>query len=276
MRVGLAGLPLIAGEPGRQRFSLKLPMEENDDKNGKKNGVWLKLSLLILLITLAAFLYKTGFVTLFFNKERIVHFLESLGPLSFIGFILLQAAQVVLAPIPGEVTGIIGGYTYGPVLGVVLSTIGLITGSFIAFSLSRALGRPFVDKFIDKKLMDRFDYLLHHKGLFLIFMLFLIPGFPKDYLCFILGLGHLTKSEFLVVSSVGRLFGTILLTLSGGYIRCHQYGRLSILAGIAIIIVFLALLLRDKIEGLLRTLHLKHYKKPIHRKGHPSGVRNNH
>ena len=50
--------------------------------------------------------------------------------------------------------------------------------------------------------MERFDYLLHHKGAFLVFLLFLIPGFPKDYLCYMLGLGHLTTLEFLAIASV--------------------------------------------------------------------------
>ena len=140
-------------------------------------------------------------------------FLNSLGPLSFVGFIILQAIQVIAAPIPGEVTGFIGGYLYGIVIGIVLSTIGLTIGSWAAFTLSRVLGRPFVEKFIKKKTIERYDYLLHHKGAFLVFLLFLIPGFPKDSLCYILGLGHLTTKEFLIISTVGRFAGTVLLTL---------------------------------------------------------------
>lgn len=116
-------------------------------------------------------------------------FLDSLGPLSFLGFIFLQVVQVVAAPIPGEVTGLLGGYLYGSLLGVILSTIGLTIGSYIAFALARTFGRPFVDRLVDRKTMSRFDYLLHHKGAFLVFLLFLIRGFPKDYLCYILGLG---------------------------------------------------------------------------------------
>lgn len=168
---------------------------------------------------------------------------------------------MVVAPIPGEVTGLLGGILYGPYLGVLLSTIGLMTGSYIAFALSRTFGRPFVEKFVDKKTMKRFDYLLHHKGAFLVFLLFLIPGIPKDYLCYILGLGHLTTAEFLLIGGTGRLFGTILLTLGGTYIRHHQYGRFFILAGIAIVVIFLAMAYRDKLERLFRTLHIISYKK---------------
>ncbi len=205
--------------------------------------------------------YETGLIRFFLNREKLLHFLDSLGPLAFVGFILLQVAQVVLAPIPGEVTGLLGGYLYGPFLGVLLSTIGLTLGSYIAFALARIFGRPFVERFVDKSTMSRFDYLLHHKGAFLVFLLFLIPGFPKDYLCYILGLGHLTTMEFLVIGGTGRLFGTILLTLGGSYIRHHQYGRFSILVGAALIVVFVAMAYRDKLERWFRIWHIRDYKK---------------
>lgn len=150
---------------------------------------------------------------------------------------------------------------YGPLLGVLLSTIGLTIGSYIAFALARAFGRPFVEKFVDAGTMKRFDYLLHHKGAFLIFLLFLIPGLPKDYLCYILGLGHLSTLEFLVIGGTGRLFGTILLTLGGTYIRHHQYMRFSFLVGAALITVFLAMAYRDKLEKWFRIWHIVDYKK---------------
>jgi uncharacterized membrane protein YdjX (TVP38/TMEM64 family) len=190
-----------------------------------------------------------------------IAFLDSLGPLSFVGFILLQVTQVVAAPIPGEVTGLLGGFLYGPFLGVVLSTIGLTIGSYIAFALARAFGRPLVDRLVDRRVMKRFDYLLHHKGAFLVFLLFLIPGFPKDYLCYILGLGHLTTMEFLVIGGTGRLFGTILLTLGGTYIRHHQYLRFFVLTGVAIVVVFIAMAYRDKLERLFRKWHVISYRK---------------
>lgn len=173
----------------------------------------------------------------------------------------MQVTQVVAAPIPGEVTGLLGGFLYGPILGVILSTIGLTIGSYMAFALSRAFGRPFVERFVNKTIIKRFDYLLHHKGAFVIFLLFLIPGFPKDYLCYMLGLGRLSTMEFLVIGGSGRLFGTTLLTLGGTYIRHHQYGKFFILTGIALIVVLIAMAYRDKIERLFRIWHIKGYKR---------------
>lgn len=233
-------------------------MSENRIVTPNKNSLWFRLTALIFLfLCITAVLYKTGFFSFFFHEDRILAFLDSLGPLSFIGFIAIQAAQVVFAPIPGELTGLVGGYVYGPFLGVLLSTMGLIIGSFMAFALSRALGRPFVERFVHQSIMDRFDYLLHHKGLFVVFLCFLMPGFPKDYLCFVLGLGHLSTVEFLAVSSVGRLFGTTLLTLSGGYIRDHEYEKLLLLIVLATLCMGTALFFRKKLECLFRSLHAR-------------------
>jgi len=211
--------------------------------------------LLLFIAGSTLILYATGLISFFLNKEKMTIFLNSLGPLSFIGFIFLQASQVIISPIPGEVTGIIGGFLYGKFLGILLSTIGLTIGSWTAFSLSRWLGGPFVEKFVRKETINRYDYLLHHKGAFLVFLLFLIPGFPKDLLCYILGLGHLSTKEFLAISTVGRFMGTVLLTLGGDYIRHHQYYRFSVLLGIAIIFLFLSLVYRDKIEKFFRRWH---------------------
>jgi uncharacterized membrane protein YdjX (TVP38/TMEM64 family) len=218
-----------------------------------KNRIWLKLFILIAIVGGFSFiLYKTGLIGFFLSKEKIATFLNSLGPLSFIGFIILQAAQVIISPIPGEVTGLIGGFLYGKIIGTIISTIGLTIGSLVAFSLSRYFGRPFADKFIKKETMDRYDYLLHHKGAFLVFLLFLVPGFPKDYLCYILGLGHLSTKEFLIISTLGRFMGTVLLTFGGDYIRHHQYYRFSILLGIAIVFILLSMVYRDRIEKYLK------------------------
>lgn len=238
-----------------------------NSQNKTKIHVWLRLfALFFLIVGLIILAYKSGFIPTSreeygIMENRLHDFLRQLGPYAFLGFILLQASQVIIAPIPGEVTGVIGGMFYGPYLGVILSTVGLTIGSYVAFSLSRFLGRPFVEKFIKKKTMERYDYLLHHKGAFLVFLLFLIPGFPKDSLCYILGLGHLTRKEFLIISTVGRFAGTVLLTLGGSYIHNQQYYRFFILLGTAVVAVFLSMAYKDKLERLFRIWHVTSRRK---------------
>ena len=122
------------------------------------------------------------------EQKSLAEFLTSLGSYSPTFFILLQALQVVIALIPGELTGIVGGYVYGVSFGFIFSTLGLALGSLVAFELARILGRPFVEKFVNQKLIKKFEFLTSDAGATLCFLLFLLPGFPKDVLCYLLGL----------------------------------------------------------------------------------------
>lgn len=230
---------------------------------GSRQHIWMNLFVFLLICGLLTWvLYETDLIRLFTNREYLEQFLSRLNPAATVFvFVVLQSLQVVFAPIPGEATGLVGGILFGEFWGVVYSTIGLTIGSYMAFSLSRRFGQPFVDRFVSKTLIEKFDYLLHHKGAFLVFLLFLIPGVPKDALCYILGLGHLSTIEFLVIGTTGRLFGTVLLTLGGTYIRHEEYQKFWILTAVAIVVVILAMLFRERIERILRMLHIRDYKR---------------
>ena len=225
------------------------------------NRVWVKLLLfLFFVLGFAALLHWMGGIGFFFDRARITGFLESLGPWNFVGFIFLQIVQVVAAPIPGEITGFLGGFLYGPFLGILLNTIGLTAGSIIAFQLSNTFGKPVVERLVDPRILSRFDFLLKHEGAFLVFLLFLLPGFPKDYFCYILGLGRLSLAEFTVISATGRLLGTIMLTFGGSFLRQKRYTELSLLAGAALAVIVLVLLCRGPLERWFKALHEKKRK----------------
>ncbi len=181
------------------------------------------------------------------RRERIIRFLISLGPYSSAVFILLQALQVVVSPIPGELTGVVGGYVYGKLFGFILSTLGLTLGSWVAFELSSILGRPFVEKFVNKKVLEKFNFLTTNIGATICFLLFIIPGFPKDILCYILGLSGMRLSTFLIVSTIGRIPGTYLLTIQGASIRSEEYSTAVLFMVISAAILFLAYLYRMRL-----------------------------
>ncbi|MGE5310534.1 MAG: TVP38/TMEM64 family protein [Nitrospirota bacterium] len=180
------------------------------------------------------------------------NFIKSFHPYDEFVFILFQILQVVFAPIPGEVTGLIGGYLYGPVLGTIYSTVGLTVGSWLAFMLARFLGLPFVEKAVNPEILKKYDYVMEHQGAIVSFILFLIPGFPKDYLCYIMGLSHMKLWTFLIISTVGRLFGTMLLSMSGSYVRSNHYVGLLVLLGAGGVFVLLAYLYRERWIDMLR------------------------
>lgn len=168
------------------------------------------------------------------DKEKIQAFLKAAGPLGPLLFIVTQALQVVLAPIPGEATGFIGGFLFGVAPGLVYSTIGLTVGSILAFLLGRWLEEHFVARVVRPETLKKFDFLIERQGTLIAFFLFLLPGFPKDYLCFILGLSNMSLRLFVVMVTVGRLPGTLMLTLQGAQVYKGNYYVTFILFGLCL------------------------------------------
>lgn len=210
-------------------------------------------------LALYVLIYHSDIYLAFFDRKRLSAFVKSFGSLSPLIFIALQIFQVLFAPIPGEVTGLLGGFLYGKFFGVLYSTIGLGIGSWLAFIFARYAGQPLVERIVSPKILDRFDYLMAHQGAWIAFLLFLIPGFPKDYLCYILGLGHMNLKTFLIISTVGRFLGTVLLTIQGTLVREKNYLMLGLVIGLSLLFLLVAFLLRGKIENYLRN-HKSHGK----------------
>ena len=208
----------------------------------------------LVLGGIAYLLYVHGFIDYFTDRHRLLTFIhEHRANAAFI-FIGLQILQVVAAPVPGEVTGFVGGVFFGTASGILYSTIGLALGSWLAFVLARLAGRPLVEMVVNAETIKRYDYVMKHKGLFLAFLMFLIPGFPKDILCYLLGLGHMRQRDFLLVSTSGRLLGTTLLTLGGTFFRDRHYGALFTLIGFSILLILLTMIYRENIEQWFRRL----------------------
>ncbi len=211
--------------------------------------------ILLVFIILSTYLFIHYDLYVYFaSQRRAITLIDSFHPYDELVFIGLQILQVVAAPIPGEVTGLIGGYIYGACMGTVYSTIGLTIGSWIAFALARFFGLPLVEKAVKPAIIKKYDYFLEHRGLFVSFLLFLIPGFPKDYLCYIMGVSHMKTWHFLGISTAGRLLGTILLSVSGSCARNNQYIELLLIAGVSCLLLVIAYFYRDK---LLETLKSK-------------------
>lgn len=202
---------------------------------------------LVAFFSVGAYLFLHFDLHVFFSdREEAARRITSFDPYDEIIFISLQILQVIFAPIPGEVSGFIGGYLYGPFLGTVYSTIGLTIGSWLAFLLARIFGLPLVERVVKPETLRKYDYVLEHKGVFIAFFLFLIPGFPKDYLCYILGLSHMRAATFLVISTAGRLLGTIMLSAFGSCARNNQFMPLAGLLAFTGCCLFVAYLYREK------------------------------
>lgn len=188
------------------------------------------------------------------DKEKTTELIRSFGYFAPLAFIGVQVLQVVFAPIPGEATGFLGGYLFGVLPGFLYSTVGLTAGSYLAFQLARLLEESFVEAIVSKEVLKKFDFAAKENGVIISFLLFLIPGFPKDYLCFILGLSPMPLKIFLVITAAGRMPGTMMLSLQGANVYSHDYTLFFLLLGISILLGLLVIIYRDPIYEWLKRL----------------------
>jgi uncharacterized membrane protein YdjX (TVP38/TMEM64 family) len=186
------------------------------------------------------------------DHHQLKGLIVSFGPYSPLAYILLQTLQVVVAPVPGGAVEFLGGYLFGVKVGFLYSMIGLVLGSWIAFSLARIFEKLAVERFVSLQTRKKFDYLIEREGVILSFLLFLIPGFPKDALCYILGLTPMHFGIFLIIATVGRIPGTLLACLQGGKAFEHHYSTFLILLGISALVILAFYIYHEEIHHLIK------------------------
>ena len=191
---------------------------------------------------------------LYQDHEEFKKVISSHGAYAPLAYILLQILQVVIAPIPGGAVEFLGGVLFGVKAGFTYSIIGLTLGSWLAFSLARIFEKVAVEKFVSKETRNKFDYLVEHEGVILSFILFLLPGFPKDALCYILGLTPMHLGIFLIISTIGRIPGTLMATLQGAKAFEHQYYTFGILMGASVLIILVFYIYHEEIHNLVKRL----------------------
>lgn len=191
------------------------------------------------------------------DREKVKQFISAFGhgaPLVFMG---MQILQVVLAPIPGEATGFIGGYLFGTIEGFAYSSLALAAGSWINFAIGRYLGKRFVRRWIPADKWQRFDHLLKRQGAIVLLILFIFPGFPKDYLCLFLGITAIPLKAFLLIASIGRMPGTLMLSLQGEFLFQKNYTVFAVVLGITVVAAVLSIRYRNKIYRWMEKLNGK-------------------
>ena len=191
-----------------------------DDKSGKRKKVIRIVSLCILVAVMIFVTIICIPIVKMLSTEEGRAGLERLVDSNFLlgvcVYMFLQVLQVLVALIPGGVIQILGGVLFGNFWGTVLCSLGILAGSAIVFFMVRRFGMPVVEAFIDRKGIKKFEFLNDTKKLEItVFILFLIPGMPKDVLTYLAPLTKIKPSSFLALSMLGR-FPAILLSIVFG------------------------------------------------------------
>lgn len=223
----------------------------------------LSLSILIVILLLG-YIYRiqiwgkiVEYFLVFSDREQIKSFITSFGAGAPAVFIIIQILQVLFAPVPGETSGFIGGFLFGTFKGFFYSGIGLTVGSCINFYIGRFLGERYIRKIISPDYLNRFDAFVKRKGAAVIFILFIFPGFPKDYLCLFLGLSTLSFKVFFIIVTIGRMPGTFLLSLQGAYLFEQNYLVFALILCLCIILSLLAYRYKESLYKWLEKFNNK-------------------
>jgi uncharacterized membrane protein YdjX (TVP38/TMEM64 family) len=191
-------------------------------------------------------------VRLYVDKHYLKEMLREWGILAPLLFIALQALQVILSPIPGEATGFLGGYLFGEPLGLLYSTIGLTLGSVVAFAIGRWLGAHYVRAFLKQETWDKLGFIVEAEGAILCFMIFLIPGLPKDIVCYLFGISPMPIWVFAVVSGLGRIPGTWVLSAQGAHTATGNYVSVIVITAIVVAVALPLYYYRNRIVTWFR------------------------
>jgi uncharacterized membrane protein YdjX (TVP38/TMEM64 family) len=212
----------------------------------------------LILFTPSIWAEMRRWVALITDREWIRTTVASYGGAAPIVFIGIQIAQVIAAPVPGEATGFIGGYLFGALPGFIYSSIGLGIGSILNFGIGRFLGKRFVRRFIPEEKFKRIDRMVNRQGIIGLFLMFIIPGFPKDYLSLALGLTTLPLKMFAVVSFVGRMPGTLVLSLNGASLYEQNYFLLAVIGTACLVVALLAYRFREPLYRWVEKVNPPH------------------
>lgn len=236
-------------------------MSQEKAQRRKKIYTIVKFAILLILVVgipLYIFLFHREVFTVFRSVETIQNFFEAHKSESVLIYLGGQILQVVIAAIPGQAFQLAVGYFFGFFQGLLWSVVGVILGTIVTFFLARILGRDAMYLiFGEKKLQSFIDKLNSKRAYLLVFIIYLIPGIPKDLFNYAAGVSEINFKAFLILSSLGRIPGMMGSLIIGLMVRNGDYTALIIIGIAAAVIVVVAFIFRKRLMALLDMFYEK-------------------
>ena len=190
----------------------------------KKLIAWAAIAIFLLLSAAVGWFIGRPLVRFASRPEEFRLWVDGHGLLGMAAYVGMVFLQVVVAVIPGEPLEISGGYAFGALRGSVLCLLGGVLGSVAVFALVRRFGRELVEIFFPKEKIESLRFLQSSPKRDLLFwIVFVVPGTPKDLLCYFAGLTDLSWGKWLLICSAGRLPSIITSTVGGSAVGGRQY-----------------------------------------------------
>lgn len=240
-------------------------MSDNKPKNNNSRITSLiKLLILItvvIVIPVYVLIVKGDFISLLkdpSNIKNLASFLEEYKTESIFIYLGFQILQIIISVIPGQVFQMAAGYLYGFFGGLALSLLGALLGSTIAYYLAVFLGRDSLGLFIKRDTLDLWVKRLNTKKAYIIiFLLYLIPGLPKDLIAYPAGISRINIKAFLLLSLTGRLPAMAASVLIGALYEDQSYTAMIIIAVFSIVLFLICLFKRGEINRFIDSFYNK-------------------
>lgn len=183
------------------------------------------ISFIALLLVMGLLVYVSiPLIKFIKNPEEFKKWIDSFGIYSPIAYILITIISIIFPIIPGEPLEMVAGYAFGAIKGTILCLLAECLGSIIVILIVKKFGRRLVEYFFSKEKIDSLKFLQSSSKRINIFaIIFIIPGTPKDLLCYFGGLTDIDLKTLLLIVTVGRFPSIITSTLIGGHLGEQNY-----------------------------------------------------
>lgn len=198
---------------------------------------FLLVMLLFLLVCALYFIKITGFLDRIDSVDDFRQYVSSFGAYASVLFVIIQFLQVVVLPIPAFITVGAGVLLFGPLIGAILSCVGIILGSLVAFSIGRIFGIKVARWLVGEDNLRSWLKKIKGKDKVVLTFMFLFPFFPDDVLCFVCGITSMSSVFFTVMIFIVR----IITVFISSYSMNNSIIPYDTWWGIALWIVFFAL-----------------------------------
>ena len=198
----------------------------------------------------------TGLIENITSVEALQEYIDGFGAWAVIIYIVFSYLQVVILPVPGSVTVAAGVVLFGWLECAIYSFIGILLGSVTAFAIGRLIGYKAVCWIVGKDDLDKWLNKIKGKDYLILSLMFLLPMFPDDVLCFIAGLSSMTWPYFLIMITITRLISCFTVSLSINIIPFNTWwGILIWIALLALVVLAFYLVLKysDKIDAFIKS-----------------------
>lgn len=203
--------------------------------------------------------------------NRLIADIQARGALGVLMLLAMQLLQIIVAFIPGEVVQVAAGMLYGPLWGTLVILLGCVISSGIIYALVSRLGVPFVQDMVSKEHLEKI-YAFERSGKLnvIVFILFVIPGMPKDVFTYLVPLTCMPLRTFLLLTTVGRIPGVVVSTYAAAGLAEGDIVTSLVIFGIAAAIAIIGVAFRDRIMDLFAAAR-RHSRDYVHEHVHGHG-----